>query len=462
MKLWGGRFSKNEDEFMEEFNSSISFDIRLFEEDIEGSVGQAYALKKAGILDKDELDKTINALNELYEQYKAGEIKSYDGYEDVHSLIESLLYEKIGDTAYKLHTGRSRNDQVATDMVMYVKKEALNISNLLLNLLDTLIGNAKKYNDIILPGYTHLQRAQPILLSHYLMAYFEMFKRDYIRFKDMLNRIDIMPLGSGALAGSTFPLDRDYEADILGFKCISLNSIDAVSNRDFCLECIFNCTMTMMHMSRISEELILWSTKEFNFIEIDEAYSTGSSMMPQKKNPDSLELARGKTGRVYGDLISLLTVIKGLPLAYNKDMQEDKESTFDAVDTVKICIAMLKRVISSIKVNSGSMLAACKTGYLNATDMADYLTERGIPFRKAHEAVGNIIRYCEEKGETLEDLSLDELKKFSDVFTDDVYGAIDIKNSINKKLTTGSTSQEMVEKTMSIEEEWLKIEKSLM
>ncbi|TZE82120.1 argininosuccinate lyase [Calorimonas adulescens] len=461
MKLWGGRFIKEEDRLMEEFNSSINFDIRLFKEDIEGSIGQAYALKKAGILGEDELNKVICSLNEIYKEFEFGKIKVDNSYEDVHSLVESLLYERIGDTAYKLHTGRSRNDQVATDMVMYVKKEIRVISAQLISLLEAIMDNARKYEDIILPGYTHLQRAQPILLAHYFMAYFEMFKRDYMRFKDTLERIDIMPLGSGALAGSTFPLDREYEAEVLGFKDISLNSMDAVSNRDFCLETIFNCALTMMHMSRISEELVLWCTKEFNFIEIDEAYSTGSSMMPQKKNPDSLELVRGKTGRVYGDLMSLLTTMKGLPLAYNKDMQEDKEPTFDAVDTVKMCISILERVISTIKVNGENMFMACKEGYLNATDMADYLAEKGIPFRMAHGIVGNVIRYCEEKGKALDELSLEELKEFSDVFSDDVYIAIDIGNSINRKLTIGSTSREMVEEAMKIEEEWLKVERNM-
>lgn len=456
MKLWGGRFSGKENELMEEFNSSISFDIRLFQEDIEGSIGQAYALAKAGVLTQDELQETIAALKQLGEEYGAGEIKTNKEYEDVHSLVESMLYKKIGDTAFKLHTGRSRNDQVATDMVMYVKKETNEISNLLLGLLGKLLENAKKYNGVIMPGYTHLQRAQPILLSHYFMAYFEMFKRDYTRFKDMYDRIDVLPLGSGALAGSAFPLDREYEAQILGFKHIALNSIDAVSNRDFCLECIFNCAVTMMHMSRISEELILWSTKEFDFIEIDEVYSTGSSMMPQKKNPDSAELIRGKTGRVYGDLISLLTVMKALPLAYDKDMQEDKEPTFDAVDTVKKCMAVLIGVISSLKVKSEVMLASCKEGYLNATDMADYLSKKGIPFRKSHEIVGGIIIYCEEKGIALEDLNIEELRRFSDAFDNDIYGAIDMRNSVNKKLTIGSTSRIMVDRAISIEDEWLK------
>lgn len=459
MKLWGGRFSGKEDELMEEFNSSIGFDIRLFKEDIEGSIGQAYALAKAGILTEVELHETVTALKQLDEEYRRGEIKTGGEYEDVHSLVESMLYKKIGDTAYKLHTGRSRNDQVATDMVMYVKKETREISNLLLELLGTLIENSKKHNGTIMPGYTHLQRAQPIFLSHYFMAYFEMFKRDYTRFKDMYDRIDVLPLGSGALAGSDFPLDREYEAQILGFKHIALNSMDAVSNRDFCLECVFNCAVTMMHMSRMSEELILWSTKEFNFIEINEAYSTGSSMMPQKKNPDSAELIRGKTGRVYGDLISLLTVMKALPLAYNKDMQEDKEPTFDAVDTVKRCMAVLIGVISSLEVKKDVMLASCREGYLNATDMADYLAEKGIPFRKSHEIVGSIVIYCEQKGIALEDLKIEELRRFSDVFEDDVYIAIDIKSSLNKKLTIGSTSQKEVDNTIAIEDKWLKSEK---
>jgi argininosuccinate lyase len=435
MKLWGGRFKSETDKLMEEFNSSISFDIRLLKHDILGSIAHAKGLYKAGVLTEDELNLIEKGLKEILDETNVGEIQND---EDVHSYVERLLTEKIGDTGRKLHTGRSRNDQVATDERLYLRDEIDKIKEDLIKLIDTLNEMAGTYKETIMPGYTHLQRAQPVTFGHHLLAYVEMFKRDLSRLEDMVKRVNVMPLGSGALAGTTFDIDRKYVASLLGFDDITLNSMDGVSDRDFVIEFLSFASITMMHLSRFSEELILWSTKEFDFIEMDDRFSTGSSMMPQKKNPDAAELIRGKTGRVYGDLITILTVMKGLPLAYNKDMQEDKEALFDGIDTLKMSLRVFTEMIKTIKVKTEKMEKAAKYGYMNATDFADYLVQKGIPFRTAHEIAGKVVLYAIERNLPIEELSLEELKKFSDVIEKDVYEAIDLKNTLKKKKTIGS------------------------
>jgi len=435
MKLWGGRFKSETDKLMEEFNSSISFDIRLLKHDILGSIAHAKGLYKAGVLTEDELNLIEKGLKEILDETNVGEIPND---EDVHSYVERLLTEKIGDTGRKLHTGRSRNDQVATDERLYLREEIDKIKEDLIKLIDTLKEMAETYKEAIMPGYTHLQRAQPVTFGHHLLAYVEMFKRDLSRLEDMVKRVNVMPLGSGALAGTTFDIDRKYVASLLGFDDITLNSMDGVSDRDFVIEFLSFASITMMHLSRFSEELILWSTKEFDFIEMDDRFSTGSSMMPQKKNPDAAELIRGKTGRVYGDLITILTVMKGLPLAYNKDMQEDKEALFDGIDTLKMSLRVFTEMIKTIKVKTEKMEKAAKYGYMNATDFADYLVQKGIPFRTAHEIAGKVVLYAIERNLPIEELSLEELKKFSDVIEKDVYGAIDLKNILQKRKTIGA------------------------
>ncbi|AEM79833.1 argininosuccinate lyase [Thermoanaerobacter wiegelii] len=435
MKLWGGRFKSETDKLMEEFNSSISFDIRLLKHDILGSIAHSKGLYKAGVLTEDELNLIEKGLKEILDETNVGEIPND---EDVHSYVERLLTEKIGDTGRKLHTGRSRNDQVATDERLYLREEIDKIKEDLIKLIDTLKEMAETYKKAIMPGYTHLQRAQPVTFGHYLLAYVEMFKRDLSRLEDMVKRVNVMPLGSGALAGTTFDIDRKYVASLLGFDDITLNSMDGVSDRDFVIEFLSFASITMMHLSRFSEELILWSTKEFDFIEMDDRFSTGSSMMPQKKNPDAAELIRGKTGRVYGDLITILTVMKGLPLAYNKDMQEDKEALFDGIDTLKMSLRVFTEMIKTIKVKTEKMEKAAKYGYMNATDFADYLVQKGIPFRTAHEIAGKVVLYAIERNLPIEELSLEELKKFSDVIEKDVYGAIDLKNILKKRKTIGA------------------------
>lgn len=435
MKLWGGRFKSETDKLMEEFNSSISFDIRLLKHDILGSIAHAKGLYKAGVLTEEELNLIEKGLKEILDEINVGEVPND---EDVHSYVERLLTEKIGNTGRKLHTGRSRNDQIATDERLYLRDEINKIKEDLNKLIDTLKEMAETYKKVIMPGYTHLQRAQPVTFGHYLLAYVEMFKRDLSRLEDMVKRVNVMPLGSGALAGTTFDIDRKYVASLLGFDDITLNSMDGVSDRDFVIEFLSFASITMMHLSRFCEELILWSTKEFDFIEMDDRFSTGSSMMPQKKNPDAAELIRGKTGRVYGDLITILTVMKGLPLAYNKDMQEDKEALFDGIDTLKMSLKVFTEMIKTIKVKTDNMEKAAKYGYMNATDFADYLVSKGIPFRTAHEIAGKVVLYAIERNLAIEDLPLNELKKFSDVIDEDVYEAIDLKNTLKKKKTIGA------------------------
>lgn len=440
MKLWGGRFDKGTNPEMEIFNSSISVDIRLLPYEVDVSIAHAAGLNKAGVLN----DQEFNIIKTGLEEIKKTKFENIPDIEDVHTLIEELLFEKIGSTAKKLHTGRSRNDLIATDERLYLKKEVKEIIGLLEEVNDVLNDLSEKYRNTLFPGYTHLQRAQPITFSHHLLAYVEMFDRDISRLNDLYKRIDVMPLGSGALAGTSFDIDRTYVASLLGFKEISNNSIDAVSDRDFIIEFLSSSSLIMMHLSRFCEEIILWSTQEFNFIELDENYSTGSSIMPQKKNPDSAELIRGKTGRVYGNLITLLTVMKGLPLAYNKDMQEDKEPMFDTIDTLKGCLKIFIGMIKSMKIKNKNMEKATKSGYMNATDLADYLVKKGLPFRDAHEVVGKIVRYAIEKNSPLEKLSLEEFKKFSNLINEDVYEILDLENILKNRKTIGSAKWEEI------------------
>ncbi len=448
MKLWKGRFSKAENSLAEEFNASIEVDQRLYKEDITGSVAHAKMLAKQGILSNEEALSIESSLLEILKEIEAGKIQFTIEQEDIHMNIESILTERIGAAGKKLHTARSRNDQVAVDIRLYLKEEIRRILGLLSELNDTLTEIAKKNQDTIMPGYTHLQRAQPVTLAFHLLAYREMFRRDIRRFENCLEGTDSLPLGSGALAGTTYDTDRDYLAEVLGFSRICTNAMDAVSDRDFALEFLSCCSIAMMHLSRFCEELILWSSSEFKFIEMDDAFSTGSSIMPQKKNPDMAELIRGKTGRVYGDLMTLLTVMKGLPLAYNKDMQEDKQPVFDAGDTLKSSLEIFIRMIASMTVNQKAMENAVKSGFMNATDAADYLVSKGIPFRDCHEIIGRIVLYCIENEKAIEELSLEELKSFSDQFEEDIYQKIDIRSCIRAKKSKGSTSFESVERML--------------
>ena len=431
MKLWGGRFKDEESKLMEDFNSSLSFDKKLYYEDIKGSIAHVKMLANQNIINEEEKEKILLGLEEILKEIDDGVLKIDGEYEDIHSFVEINLIRKIGNVGKKLHTGRSRNDQVALDMKLYAKKSTEEVIECLKGLMDSLIkvGNENNY---IMPGYTHLQRAQVVTFRYHLLAYFEMFKRDEKRLKNALEILNESPLGSGALAGSTYNIDREYTAELLGFKKPVDNFLDGVSDRDYIIELISKFSIIMMHLSRLSEELILWSSSEFKFIQIGDAYSTGSSIMPQKKNPDGAELIRGKTGRVYGDLISVLTVMKSLPLAYNKDMQEDKEPFFDAKDTVISCLKVMEGIISTLKVNKENLMKSVKKGFLNATEAADYLVNRGMAFRDAHKVIGETVIYCEDKNLAIEDLSLEELKQFSDLFCEDIYEFIDYKNSINK------------------------------
>ncbi|EKS4342876.1 argininosuccinate lyase [Clostridium botulinum] len=431
MKLWGGRFKDEESKLMEDFNSSLSFDKKLYYEDIKGSIAHVKMLANQNIINEEEKEKILLGLEEILKEIDDGVLKIGGDYEDIHSFVEINLIRKIGNVGKKLHTGRSRNDQVALDMKLYAKKSTEEVIECLKELMDSLIkvGNENNY---IMPGYTHLQRAQVVTFRYHLLAYFEMFKRDEKRLKNALEILNESPLGSGALAGSTYNVDREYTAEILGFKKPVDNFLDGVSDRDYIIELISKFSIIMMHLSRLSEELILWSSSEFKFIQIGDAYSTGSSIMPQKKNPDGAELIRGKTGRVYGDLISILTVMKSLPLAYNKDMQEDKEPFFDAKDTVISCLKVMEGIISTLKVNKENLMKSVKKGFLNATEAADYLVNKGMAFRDAHKVIGETVIYCEDKNLAIEDLSLEELKQFSDLFCEDIYEFIDYKNSINK------------------------------
>src|SRR3990170_6264066 len=447
-KPWSGRFTEKTDKLVEEFNASISFDKRLYKHDIMGSITHARMLAKVGILTKKEVDKIISGLKAIEKEIVAGKFRFTPDLEDIHMAIEKRLIEKIGPVGGKLHTARSRNDQVALDVRLYLRDEIKEIQSLIRDLQKALVNVAKKNLDCIMPGYTHLQRAQPILFGHHLLAYYEMLKRDYERFTDCFKRVNVMPLGAGALAGSPYPLDRDFVAKELGFSRPTDNSIDSVSDRDFCIEFCGAASIIMMHLSRLSEELILWSSQEFGFVELSDAFSTGSSIMPQKKNPDVPELVRGKTGRVYGHLVSLLTTMKSLPLAYNKDMQEDKEPLFDTIDTLKVVLKVYPPMLRTMKVNTDKMLRATGAGFLNATDAADYLARRGMPFREAHEVAGRAVAYCIKKDKTLEDLDMGEWKALSPLFREDIRGAVSIVRSLNTRKVYGGTARETVKKRL--------------
>lgn len=454
-KLWGGRFTKSTDSFTDHFHSSISFDSRMYREDITGSMAHAQMLGKQNIIPQQDADLIVKTLGEILDDIDAGKISFDEKAEDIHMNIETILISRIGDVGKRLHTGRSRNDQVALDTRMYTKKEIVEIQTLVKNLMAELNTLAASHTETILPGYTHLQRAQPVTLAHHLLAYMEMFKRDYERLSDTYKRTDVLPLGSGALATTTYPLDRYFVAEKLGFAAISANSMDAVSDRDFCVELVSALSILMMHLSRFCEELILWSSHEFHFIELDDAYSTGSSIMPQKKNPDMAELIRGKSGRVYGHLMGLLTTLKGLPLAYNKDMQEDKEGLFDAIDTVKMCLPVFTNMIATMSVKKDAMLQAAKGGFTNATDAADWLVKQGVPFRDAHSIIGHLVLYCIEHQTNLDDLSLEEYQAISPVFNETVYDAISVKQCVEARKVIGGPAKEMTEQAIAQNEEYL-------
>jgi argininosuccinate lyase len=448
MKLWGGRFAKKTDRLVEDFHSSISFDQRLYKQDILGSIAHAEMLGKQGIITLKESDSLVNGLKQILRDIEAGDIQFEIDAEDIHMNIEKILTERIGDVGKKLHTARSRNDQVALDIRMYLKEEIKEILTLLIKLQETIVELAGRHLGTVMPGYTHLQKAQPVTFAHHLMAYFQMFMRDIDRLKDCYKRTDVMPLGSGALAGTTFNLNREMTRDRLGFSAITANSLDGVSDRDFSVEFCAAASLIMMHLSRFSEEIIIWSSHEFKFITLDDGFSTGSSIMPQKKNPDVAELVRGKTGRVYGDLLALLTMLKGLPLAYNKDMQEDKEAIFDTVDTVKKCLLVFSPMIATMKVNEEIMRKGAKGGFINATDAADYLASRNVPFREAHAIVGRLVLYCEETGKSLEDLDLPELKKFSPVFEKDIFLYISLDKCVEARKVPGGPAPEAVKESL--------------
>lgn len=443
-KLWGGRFQKETDHLVEDFHSSISFDRRLYKYDITGSIAHARMLGRTGIISAVEADVLVRGLEDVLADIEAGRVDFSVEAEDIHMNVEKLLTDKVGEVGKKLHTARSRNDQVALDIRMYIKDEIDQLCILLDRLQSDLLNLAEKHIDTVMPGYTHLQRAQPVTLAHHLLAYCQMFGRDRERLTDCRRRSDEMPLGAGALAGTTFPLDRQFVAEQLGFSSITWNSLDAVSDRDFAVEFTAAASLIMVHLSRFCEEIILWSSAEFAFLELDDAYSTGSSMMPQKKNPDVAELIRGKSGRVFGDLMALLTMLKGLPLAYNKDMQEDKEALFDAVDTVKKCLLVFAPMVNTMHVKKDNMAAAARGGFTCATDLADYLVRKGLPFRQAHAVVGQAVFYCLENKRTLEQLSLEEYQSFSLLIENDVYQAISISSCVEARRLAGGPAPEAV------------------
>ncbi len=454
-QLWGGRFTKETDRLVYHFNASISFDQKFFAQDIEGSIAHVVMLAKQGILSKDEKDIILKGLTGIRSDVDEGRLQITDEYEDIHSFVEANLIERVGDVGKKLHTGRSRNDQVALDMRLYTRLEVLTVDGLVKELLHTLLHIMEENTDTYMPGFTHLQKAQPVTLAHHMGAYFEMFKRDRSRLKDIYFRMNYCPLGAGALAGTTYPLDRNYTASLLGFEGPTLNSMDSVADRDYVIEFLAALSTIMMHLSRFCEEIILWNSDEYRFVEIDDAYSTGSSIMPQKKNPDIAELIRGKTGRVYGALVSILTTMKGLPLAYNKDMQEDKELTFDAIDTAKGCLSLFEGMIRTMKFRKDVMEKSALKGFSNATDAADYLVGRGVPFRDAHEIIGKLVLYCIDRQCAIEDLSMEELKSISPVFEEDVYGAISLKTCVERRLTLGAPGPDAMKKIIAVEKEYL-------
>ena len=455
-QLWGGRFTKETDQLVYNFNASITFDRKFYRQDIRGSIAHVTMLAKTGILTDAERDEIIAGLQGILDDVESGKLEISSKYEDIHSFVEANLIDRIGDTGKKLHTGRSRNDQVALDMKLYVRDEITEIKSEVKNLLYTLHRLMKENRDTYMPGFTHLQKAQPVTFAHHVGAYMEMFKRDYSRLCDIYRRMNLCPLGAGALAGTTYPLDRAYTASLLDFDGPTLNSMDSVSDRDYVIELLSALSTIMMHLSRFSEEIIIWNSNEYQFVELDDAYSTGSSIMPQKKNPDIAELVRGKTGRVYGALMSILTTMKGIPLAYNKDMQEDKELTFDAIDTAKGCLALFNGMISTMTLNKKHMAASAMGGFTNATDAADYLVNHGVPFRDAHGIVGQLVLACIEKGIGLHELPLEEFKKISDVFEEDIYDAISLETCVSKRNTVGAPGADAMEYTIAENEKFLK------
>lgn len=456
-QLWGGRFTKETDKLVYRFNASISFDRKFYRQDIAGSKAHVAMLFQQGILTSEEQAQITEALDAILEDVESGKLEITDEYEDIHSFVEANLIDRLGDAGKKLHTGRSRNDQVALDMRLYTRDEIKETDDLLKKLLETLLDIMEKHTDTVMPGFTHLQKAQPITLAHHMGAYFEMFKRDRQRLSDIYKRMNYCPLGSGALAGTTYPLDREYTAKLLGFYGPTQNSMDGVSDRDYLIEFLSALCTVMMHLSRFSEEVIIWNSNEYQFVEIDDAYSTGSSIMPQKKNPDIAELVRGKTGRVYGALISLLTTMKGIPLAYNKDMQEDKELTFDAIDTVKGCVALFTGMLNTLKFNKEVMKTSAMKGFTNATDAADYLVNHGVPFRDAHGIIGRLVLYCIEKDKAIDELSLEELKAISPVFEQDLFEAVSLETCVNKRTTIGAPGPDAMREVLRIQKEYLSL-----
>lgn len=455
MKLWGGRFTKETNQLVHNFNASISFDQKFYKQDIRGSIAHVTMLAKQGILTNEDKETIVNGLNGILNDIENGTLEISATSEDIHSFVEQTLIERVGEAGKRLHTGRSRNDQVALDMKLYTRDEIVEIDGLLKTLLSSLLKVMEENTETYMPGFTHLQKAQPITLAHHFGAYFEMFKRDIGRLHDIYERMNYCPLGSGALAGTTYPLDREYSAKLLDFYGPTLNSMDSVADRDYLIELLSALSTIMMHLSRFCEEIIIWNSNEYRFVEIDDSYSTGSSIMPQKKNPDIAELVRGKTGRVYGALISLLTTMKGISLAYNKDMQEDKELSFDAIDTVKGCISLFTGMIDTIKFNKDVMEASAKNGFTNATDAADYLVNHGVPFRDAHGIVGQLVLFCIDKNIALDDMTIDEFKAISPVFEEDIYEAISLKTCVEKRTTIGAPGKEAMDKVIAIYKNYL-------
>lgn len=455
MKLWGGRFTKETNQLVHNFNASLSFDQKFYEEDIEGSIAHVTMLAEQGILTNEDKEAIIGGLQSIRDDIRDGKLVFTEEHEDIHSFVEAHLIERIGDAGKRLHTGRSRNDQVALDMKLYTRKEIKEMEHLLFGLLQSLLKIMKENIDTIMPGFTHLQKAQPITLAHHMGAYFEMFYRDRSRLQDIHKRMNYCPLGSGALAGTTYPLNRERTAELLGFTGPTLNSMDSVSDRDYVIELLSALSTIMMHLSRFSEEVIIWNSNEYKFVSIDDGFSTGSSIMPQKKNPDIAELVRGKTGRVYGALTSILTTMKGIPLAYNKDMQEDKELTFDAIDTVKGCISLFNGMMNTMTFNKPQMEKSAKHGFTNATDAADYLVNHGVPFRDAHGIVGQLVLLCLDKHISLDELPLDEYQKISPAFEEDIYDAISMKTCVEKRNTIGAPGRDAMKKVIAINDTYL-------
>ncbi len=457
-QLWGGRFTKETDQMVYDFNASIRFDKRLFAQDIEGSIAHVVMLAKQGILTVEEKDSIIKGLTGIREDVDAGKLSIDEKYEDIHSFVEANLIDRIGDAGKKLHTGRSRNDQVALDMRLYTRLKVLEMDAHLEKLLEVILATMEENLETYMPGFTHLQKAQPVTLAHHYGAYFEMFKRDRLRMKDIFKRMNYCPLGSGALAGTTYNLDRNYTAVLMGFEGPTLNSMDSVADRDYLIEFLAALSTIMMHLSRFSEEIIIWNSNEYQFVEIDDAYSTGSSIMPQKKNPDIAELVRGKTGRVYGALMSLLTTMKGIPLAYNKDMQEDKEVAFDAFDTVEDCLVLFTGMLSTMKFRKDRMAKSAMNGFTNATDAADYLVNKGVPFRDAHGIIGRLVLYCIDKDTSIDALSLEELQTISDKFGSDIFDAVSLKTCVEKRLTIGAPGPDAMKEVIKLHKEYLATE----